>query len=75
VKAWRNKIFTAEIAVGAETQAKGSISGSAKLDAAEYVCFKDGETQVRYKDDDLRGNCVADYWCANLAAGKDESSS
>jgi hypothetical protein len=75
VKAWKDKIFTAEIAIGAETETKGSIAGSAKLDAADYVCFRDGETQVRYKDDDLRGDCIADYWCAGLEAGKNEGGS
>ncbi|KAF2799327.1 hypothetical protein K505DRAFT_332672 [Melanomma pulvis-pyrius CBS 109.77] len=72
VKAWRNKVFTAEIGIGAENQEKGSLAGSAKLDTVDYVCFKDGTTAVRYKDDDLRGNCKADYWCASLDTGKDK---
>jgi len=69
VKAWRSKVFTSEIATGAQGVGYGGLAGTAKLDSTGYVCFRDGETKLRYKDDDLRGNCAADYWCASLDAG------
>jgi len=72
VKTWRDKIFTADIASGAATLAKGEIAGNAKLGDEDYVCFKDGVTAIRIRDDDVRGKCVADYFCAGLGKGDDD---
>lgn len=70
VKVWRDKMFAAAIDAGAGALAKGSLAGSVKLDDEEYVCFKDGVTEVRVRDDGVRGDCVADYWCAGVDAGR-----
>ncbi|KAL1592835.1 hypothetical protein SLS60_011251 [Paraconiothyrium brasiliense] len=70
VKVWNEKLFSASIVANAGSAAKGTLAGDAKLGDEEYVCFKDGETGIRVRDDDVRGNCVADYWCAGLEAGK-----
>ena len=72
VKVWRSKVFSADIAANAATLSKGGIAGTVGLDDESYVCFKDGETSIRVRDDDLRGNCVADYWCAQLSLAKDK---
>jgi hypothetical protein len=72
VKVWKDKIFTADIASGAETLAKGGIAGSVRLGEEDYACFKDGETAIRIRDDDVRGKCVADYFCAGLGKGDDD---
>lgn len=71
VKVWKDKLFTAEIPEGAQTLAKGDIAGSVNLGDEDYACFKDGETAIRIRDDDLRGKCVADYFCAGLGKGDD----
>jgi hypothetical protein len=70
VKVWNDKLFSASIAADAATGLKGALAGEATLGDEEYVCFKDGETAVRVREDGARGNCVADYWCAGLEAGK-----
>lgn len=70
VKVWRDKLFSADIAADAATGTKGALAGDVKLDDEDYICFKDGETAIRVREDGARGNCVADYWCAGLESGK-----
>jgi hypothetical protein len=70
-KVWRNELFSADIAAGANTLTKGAIAGSVKLADEDFACFKDGETAIRIREDDLRGKCVADYWCAGLGGTDD----
>ncbi|KAF2121465.1 hypothetical protein BDV96DRAFT_564303 [Lophiotrema nucula] len=69
VKVWRDKLFSASINAEAAAGTNGSLSGSVKLGDEDYVCFRDGTTALRVKEDELRGNCVADYWCAGLGNG------
>ncbi|KAF2250973.1 hypothetical protein BU26DRAFT_562934 [Trematosphaeria pertusa] len=69
VKVWKDKLFSAEISADAAVMTKGGMAGSAALDDEQYVCFKDGETAIRLKGD-VKGHCVADYWCAGLDPGK-----
>ncbi|KAF2686920.1 hypothetical protein K458DRAFT_486033 [Lentithecium fluviatile CBS 122367] len=71
LKVWKEKLFTASIAGGAESLATGELAGTAKLEDEDYACFRDGVTAIRIKEDELKGKCVADYWCAGLDAGKD----
>ncbi|KAH7132574.1 hypothetical protein B0J11DRAFT_230910 [Dendryphion nanum] len=82
LKVWRDKVFTTDITSTSE-KTKGQLSGSVKLGTEDYVCFTDGVTKVRIKNDDdeeknlvdqaaLRGDCVADYWCAGLGKPKDD---
>jgi hypothetical protein len=70
VKVWNDKLFSASIAADAATGAKGALAGDATLGDEDYVCFKDGETGIRIREDNARGNCVAGYWCAGLEDGK-----
>lgn len=70
IKVWNDKLFSASIAADAATGVKGALAGDAKLGNEDYVCFKDGETAIRIREDDVRGNCIADYWCAGLEAGR-----
>lgn len=71
ITVWREKVFTADISVEAKTLAKGNIAGSVSLGKEPYACFKDTETAIRIRDGDLKGKCIADYWCAGLGNGKD----
>ncbi|KAK3209870.1 hypothetical protein GRF29_44g878979 [Pseudopithomyces chartarum] len=73
VKVWRDKLFSASIAADAAKGTKGALAGDAKLDNEDYICFKDGETAIRVREDGARGNCVADYWCAGLETGKGDN--
>lgn len=68
VKVWNDKLFSASIAADAAASSKGSLAGDAKLAEEQYICFRDGETAIKVREDAARGNCVADYWCAGLDA-------
>lgn len=81
---WSNTNFTSSIDKQAGTLAKGNIAGSATLNKEQYICFKDGDTEIGIKEDngDGRGDwgpgrgrgrprvqCTADYWCASFDQG------
>ncbi|KAF2734824.1 hypothetical protein EJ04DRAFT_523379 [Polyplosphaeria fusca] len=81
---WVNTDFDTYIDDGAASLGKGGIAGSVVLAEEEYVCFRDGETEVKlvggeWEDggrnwggrggNGKRGTCVADYWCGGLGAG------
>jgi hypothetical protein len=48
---WENKAFSANIVTGAGTLSKGQIAGEASLGSEQFVCFKDGETEIRLVGD------------------------
>lgn len=74
IKAWKKKQVITSITGGANTLAKGGLAGTAMLDTEDYACFRDGTTKIRIReDDDFRGNCVADYWCAGLGGSSDDA--
>ncbi|KAF2257529.1 hypothetical protein CC78DRAFT_588416 [Lojkania enalia] len=66
--------FEAAIDADAGSKTKSSISGKAKLDNEEFVCFKDGETAIRIWQPDLKARCTTDYWCATLDIGDSSGS-
>ncbi|ORX98880.1 hypothetical protein BCR34DRAFT_576877 [Clohesyomyces aquaticus] len=71
-KAWGEKTFSSDIPAGADSLEKGQIAGTVSLAREGYtenfICFRDGKTGVRVKEDDgIRGNCVADYWCPSIS--------
>jgi hypothetical protein len=43
---WDNLAFTSSINTGSKTVSKGSIVGSATLGKEDFICFKDGETDI-----------------------------
>ncbi|KAF2647551.1 hypothetical protein K491DRAFT_723340 [Lophiostoma macrostomum CBS 122681] len=72
VKVWREKAFTSDIMSGSETLSARSLAGSVTLAqegyTEDFVCFKDGVTGIRIREDEgIRGNCVADYWCPSVS--------
>ncbi|KAJ4351329.1 uncharacterized protein N0V89_006668 [Didymosphaeria variabile] len=52
VKVWNEKLFSASIVADA---AKGALAGEGQLGEEEYVCFRDGETGIRMREDGVRG--------------------
>lgn len=74
VKVWNDKTFSTDIAPDAKSLSKAAIAGGVQLKDEPYICFVDGDTAVRIREDaPLRGNCVADYWCAGLGKPDDNS--
>lgn len=83
VRVWDRTIFSANVTAGSTSLAKGQIAGDAALSEESFVCFRDGETEIGFVDDDGDGRggrrgrgwgqgwgrieCVADYWCASLS--------
>ncbi|KAF2475224.1 uncharacterized protein BDR25DRAFT_382092 [Lindgomyces ingoldianus] len=73
VKVWRDKMFATEIPAGSDALEKGQLAGTVTLDAEHFVCFRDGQTGIRVREDDgPRGNCVADYWCPSIDPKKEK---
>ena len=68
----RNKqgAFSASIDGGAGFLEKGQIAGEARIDSEDFVCFRDGGTEVGGGGGRGRGEaeaeCEADYWCASI---------
>jgi hypothetical protein len=60
--------FHSYIDANAASVAKGQIAGSARLDAEDFVCFKDGATSFKFSEDLGLSTytCTAQYWCPSI---------
>jgi hypothetical protein len=69
-KLGRTGTVTASIDAGAAELESGQIAGLAKLDAEDFVCFKDGKTffEVRNELGIRKYSCTTNYWCPSIAA-------
>lgn len=67
-KLGRTSSVTASINAGANALEKGQIAGTAKMDAEDFVCFKDGTTffEVRNELGGRQYSCTTEYWCPSI---------